>query len=981
MVARAHHQPLARGSPKGYDDRVEQRLGPYLILETIGRGAAGRVFRARSPEGREVALKLLIGSLSPQSLGRFERERKLLSQLGHDLGFVPLLDAGTTPHGPYVVMELMHGGSLRDRLQRSGRLDLASGIELGADLASALSAAHARGVVHRDLKPGNILFTREGALRVADLGLAKAYEDTSDSLSKTGILRGTIGYMPPEQMLDAKRAGPPADVFAWAAVLYESLTGEPAFGNGPPMEVVYNLESGKFQPIRELRPDVPGPLAALIGRCLAKDPQERPRDGAALAAELAAATLDSGGGSRAALGALLGLGALLLLGVGVAIGVRVAAPAAPSPAASELARGESPAPGRVSPSRSVGALPSPSENSAPPLASPSPTPLGFRTLSTAIPTHLDELRRGKRLSLRAVLGSYRGRHLGLVTDVAWGPGGRYVVTVELAGWVRIWNPGTGDVVMALRTPQRLHAVDTGEGVWGVVGGDDGAVLLRLDGTTGIKELPKRGKCVSVRFIGPDRVVVTEGTGLAAYEVPSGRELWRVADAHAGEGTFVNGLRYVAARDEIVTGAKSVRVWSAKDGKALRTFELPPNFPVEDLTVSPKGDRIFVSGQTPRLFEFQRDGSADGTILDFAQPGYTRALETLPSGALFTGHDDGSILFRATGSVKIGQHSGWVHGLRLSKDLRLASVGNDTQLRVWTHPTQGQGAKRVRPAWSPSGHLASVEQLEVQGQRVYSRGRDGLRVWDRGSARELQALPPETALMGRRATVMLAISPSGGRVVRLGLSMAVDDLETGRVLQWNNKTQRAEFLNPSFVDENTLSVVNVRGEESRIDLRTKQLERVPHAGDLMALRWVRGLGWVRVFSNRLEVETKDETVRSSLAERPEWALVDVHGTMVLIAKGMVVGITFERETGRFRSVRAPYAGQLTCVPAFSADLRWLAIGDGRGLVLVDTKPAEPVVADRLDLVPHGERIGALAWARSGELWVGTRFGPLLCYEVR
>ena len=959
---------------------MEQRLGPYLILETIGRGAAGRVFRARSPEGREVALKLLIGSLSPQSLGRFERERKLLSQLGHELGFVPLLDAGTTPHGPYVVMELMHGGSLRDRLQRTGQLDLPTGIELGADLAAALAAAHTRGVVHRDLKPGNILFTREGALRVADLGLAKAYEDTDDSLSKTGVLRGTIGYMPPEQMLDAKHAGPPADVFAWAAVLYESLTGEPAFGNGPPMEIVYNLESGKFQPIRELRPEVPARLAALIGRCLAKDPSQRPRDGAALVAEFTAATLSLEGAPRRGLSAVLALGALLLLGAGVAIGVKLATPAEPPASPSELGRGESPSPSpraSASPSASL-ELPALSPTQSPLTPTGSPTPVGLLTPPTALPPHLDGLLKGKRLTLRAMFGSFRGRHLGLVTDVAWGPSGRYLVSVELAGWVRIWNPATGDVVTSFRTPQRLHAVDTGPDVWSVIGGDAGAVLLRLDGTAGVKELPQRGKCVSARFIGPDRVVVSEGTGLTAYEVPTGRELWRVPEAHLGEGTFVNGLRYVAARDEIVTGAKSIRVWSAKDGTALRTFELPSDFPVEDLEVSPLGDRIFVSSQIPRLLEFEREGSPDYAALDLAQPGYTRTLAMLPSGGLVTGHDDGLILARGASTTLVGQHLGWVHALRLGPDLRVASVGNDSQVRVWTK-TEAGGAQ---PVWSPSGHTSAVQQLEVLGDRVYSRGaRDGLQVWDRAQAKRVKALPSERALLGRRATVTIAVSPSGNRVLRLGYSLAIDDLETGRLLQWNNSAERAEFLSPSFVDENTLALVNVRGEESRIDLRTKKLEPVPHAGNLLALRWVEGLGCVRVFSDRLEVETHDEVVRSKLSEPPEWALVDAHGGILILTKGHVRGVTFNAQERRFRSVQVPYAGQLTCVPAFSADLRWLAIADGRGLVLVDTKAPEPVVVDRLDLAPHGETVGALTWSRQGELWVGSRYGPLLCYEVR
>lgn len=968
---------------------MEQRLGPYLILETIGRGAAGKVFRARSPEGREVALKLLIGTLSPEALGRFERERSILSQLGHDLGFVPLLDAGTSPHGPYVVMDLMHGGSLRDRLQRTGRLDLASGIELGADLASALAAAHARGVVHRDLKPGNILFTREGGLRVADLGLAKTYQDTKDSLSRTGVLRGTIGYMPPEQMLDAKRAGPPADVFAWGAVLYEALTGEPPFGNGPPMEVVYNLETGKFPPIRERSPEVPAPLGALIGRCLASDSSERPQDGAALVAEFAAATASARETPRKGGPLLLALGALLLLGAGIAIGANLSGTPAASPSPSSppatAQRGESPAPSpspQPSASPSPQPSPSPAPTSAPPPADSPPPPAAARTETarTPLPRHLGKILAGRRLKLRALLGDYKGRHLGLVTDVAWGPSERYLATVELAGWIRLWKPGTGAVIRSYRTPQRLHTVDTGPGAWGVVGGDEGAVLIRLEGETGLEILPKRGKCVAARFVAPDRVAATEGTSLTIYEVPSGREVWRVEAAHPGEGDYVNGLYHVAARDEIVTGQRSLRVWSAKDGKLLRTFSLPEGFAVEDIAVTPGGERIFVSGQVPRLLEFMREGPDEFAALDLEKPGYTRSLAMLPSGALFTGHDDGTILFRARGAAQVGRHAGWIHALRVSPSLVLASVGNDAQLHVWTSAEPNKGPAGTRRAWSPSGHQAPVEQLEVRGQRVYTRGRDGLRVWDRASARQLGALPPELTL-GRRAAVMLAISPSGQRVLRLGIGLAVDDLDGRRLLSWNNKDPNSKFWHASFVDEDTLSLVNMRGEEFSLDLATKRSRSVPRQGTLLALRWVAGLGWVRVFTNRLEVETREETIRSRLDQRPDWAQVDPHGTIVLSAKGWVAGVHLDRETGRFRRVQTPYVGQLTCLPAFSPGLQKLALADQRGLVLLDLGSERAQVVDQLDLSLLGERICSLAWRGEGELWAGSAYGPALCYDVR
>src|SRR5205807_2520389 len=194
-------------------------LGPYEVLGELGRGGMGVVLRARGANG-EVAIKLLPARWAVDR-ARFERERRLLAALGEADGFVPLLDAGESPHGAWFVMPLIGGGTLRERLGR-GPLTVMETVELGRILATAVGAAHARGIVHRDLKPENVLFTKDGRALVSDLGLAKHYDldapgsGRSVSLSKTGETRGTVGYMAPEQLDDAKNAGPQADVFALA---------------------------------------------------------------------------------------------------------------------------------------------------------------------------------------------------------------------------------------------------------------------------------------------------------------------------------------------------------------------------------------------------------------------------------------------------------------------------------------------------------------------------------------------------------------------------------------------------------------------------------------------------------------------------------------------------------------------------------------------------------------------------------------------
>ncbi len=295
------------------------KIGPYEVLGILGRGGMGIVYRARSPAGEEVALKVL-GKLEAEAIARFERERRLLGGLGVGDGFVPLLDAGDSPQGPWIVMPLVSGGTLREKLRR-GPLGVEGTLEVGRALAGALAKAHERGIVHRDLKPENVLF-HEGRPLLADLGLAKHFDRSTAGASQTvslsvdGSSRGTAGYMPPEQMQDAKSVGPGADVFALGAILLECLAGRPAFPGRNALEVVVRVSDGKHE---KLHPeDAPRWLVAAIERALATDPADRFRDGAAFEAALAEPN-----GLRRGVPVALLLCGLLFAGIGaVLLGAR-----------------------------------------------------------------------------------------------------------------------------------------------------------------------------------------------------------------------------------------------------------------------------------------------------------------------------------------------------------------------------------------------------------------------------------------------------------------------------------------------------------------------------------------------------------------------------------------------------------------------------------------------------------------------------------
>jgi len=326
------------------------KVGPYELGEVLGKGAAGTVYRARALGGEWVALKRL---RAREALRRFPRERLVQAELGREGGFVPILDAGEDAGGAWLVMPLVAGGTLRDRL-RVGRQEEPELTELGQVLAESLGRAHARGFVHRDLKPENILFDEEGRPLIADLGIAKHLEGDvqlglSRSLSATGETRGTLSYLAPECVKDSKHASPAADVYALGAVLYECAAGRAPFEGATVIELLGRLLSEKHVPLGRLRPDLSAALLAVIERCLSPDPSARYPEGAAAAEALRAAAVESARSARRWRRAR-GLGVALLIaalvgGGGLAL-QRAGSARRPKPLASQ---GLAPIPGTLPP--------------------------------------------------------------------------------------------------------------------------------------------------------------------------------------------------------------------------------------------------------------------------------------------------------------------------------------------------------------------------------------------------------------------------------------------------------------------------------------------------------------------------------------------------------------------------------------------------------------------------------------------------------
>jgi serine/threonine protein kinase/Tol biopolymer transport system component len=262
------------------------RLGPYEIVSPIGAGGMGEVYRARDTRlERTVAVKVLPAHLSssPDVRARFEREAKTISALSHP-HICALYDVGNQEGTEYLVMELLEGETLAERVAR-GALPLDQTLRFGAQIASALEAAHRKGIIHRDLKPSNVMVTKSG-IKLLDFGLAKALmpAPTMESLtsaptaardlSSPGTILGTVPYMAPE-VLQGKEADSRADIFALGAVLHEMATGSKAFPGTSPVSIMSAILTSEPPSISSLQPMSPASLDRLVRTCLAKDPDDR----------------------------------------------------------------------------------------------------------------------------------------------------------------------------------------------------------------------------------------------------------------------------------------------------------------------------------------------------------------------------------------------------------------------------------------------------------------------------------------------------------------------------------------------------------------------------------------------------------------------------------------------------------------------------------------------------------------------------------
>jgi serine/threonine-protein kinase len=265
--------------------------GRYLLMDQIGEGGAAVVYRARDQRlDRIVAIKLL----RPQFTGdeasrkRFLNEARTAAGLNHP-NVVDVYDFGENPDGSmFIAMQYIEGRNFKDILQRRGRMTAADLVAIIPQVCNALTAAHSRGLIHRDVKPQNIMIDSRGNVRLTDFGIVKAL--SGPELTQTGMTFGTAAYLSPEQAT-GDPVGPASDIYALGCVMYEMLSGSPPFTGDNPAVVAYKQVWEQPRPLHDWAPEVPPSLENIVMRCLNKDPARRYPTAAALAADIA--SLDS----------------------------------------------------------------------------------------------------------------------------------------------------------------------------------------------------------------------------------------------------------------------------------------------------------------------------------------------------------------------------------------------------------------------------------------------------------------------------------------------------------------------------------------------------------------------------------------------------------------------------------------------------------------------------------------------------------------
>ena len=273
-------------------------FGDCIVERLLGRGGLGYVYLVHGPEGERYALKALrtdVAGAPPDYKQRFAQEANLMMTMRHR-NLVRVYDAGEDAEMGicYIMMEYMPGGTLKDHIVKNGAMSVAGAISIATQIAEALAMAHFHGVIHRDVKPDNILFAADGTPKLSDLGVAKLLRGTGEGTqTMQGVIIGTPAYMAPEQIIDSSHIDERADIYSLGVALYEMLTGKRPNAGSTVMGMLAKAVKGDPLPdVRTMRPEVSASVAYVLSLMCAPKPENRPVTSRAVADLLVRAAVD-----------------------------------------------------------------------------------------------------------------------------------------------------------------------------------------------------------------------------------------------------------------------------------------------------------------------------------------------------------------------------------------------------------------------------------------------------------------------------------------------------------------------------------------------------------------------------------------------------------------------------------------------------------------------------------------------------------------
>jgi WD40 repeat protein len=694
------------------------RLGSYRVLEVLGTGGMGVVFRAEDVHlQRLVALKVVRPSLAAQATARqrFLREARATAALRHD-HIVTIYQVGEDRGVPFLAMELLQGESVADRLKREAPLPPAEVLRIGRQIADGLAAAHAHGLVHRDVKPGNIwLETHSGErgvstpwfrVKLLDFGLARVVEEPGQ-LTQTGVIMGTPAYMAPEQA-HGRPADARSDLFSLGCVLYHLATGVMPFRGEDSVSTLFSVAHDTPRPPRELNPAVPPALADLILQLLAKDPARRPASARAVVEALdaiASGPLPATTLRRAVrlprrrVAALVAAVVLLAAGLTAAVVVIIR-----DKQGREVARVNVPEGGSVEVKDDTKERPGPQKDvriERPPLAPLLPGEPLARVALVQRPAKLPGVRSW----------TIETRSTYWPMSFAYRPDGKRLAMDSYDGVIHIWEPQTGRLVQVLfsRHPGGLLAWSPDGRVLAAGNSQAQPVVQLWDAETGqlLRTLDTPvGAMYSLAWSSDGRRVLAYGIGLCFdWDAASGTLLRKVAvPCESAAVLSPDGKQLAGDRADF----DGVVLWNAESGQEVRRLS-GPKHASSTVAWSPDGKRVAFTG-------------ADGVHVWETETGIeTMHHKDFASCVHVTWSPDGRFL-------ELGVAGGTMHVVEAAPGAR----------ELWAAPAPGT------PAWSPDG------------KTIAKAWRSGLALLDAATGKQLRSL-----CEGRNDPIYgFALSPDG-----------------------------------------------------------------------------------------------------------------------------------------------------------------------------------------------------------------------------